>query len=321
MGKKRDNEKGYMDNESGVDKILIIQASIRDSSESVEACTSLSSTSGTQASATTSSLSTIPTIQASQATGSEDSLIILVDASSQKIAPPATIKTSAAMGRQKRKYKTTGKTRRVPALRSDQKTLDESKAEWQEFKHPGRANFDWGKKTLISKLNAWRTRNFNNFESDKAGAASRPQGNPRARWCHVEKEFIEIMLEKMIKKTGTALSGKDWQKLAKKHNDMFKGTKIIAGERLFNGKAATKSEIIGEKYHDEGDTTDEDEDSGPGGPVKDANLERGSDDEMDDQRPAAQPTGGVPVASTCFPRRLSPSPVNVLRPAAGPLAS
>ncbi|KAJ5046593.1 uncharacterized protein L3040_003832 [Drepanopeziza brunnea f. sp. 'multigermtubi'] len=255
----------------------------------------------------------IANICLAQATGSDDSLTIMVDASCQQAAPPGTRKTSAATGKPNPQHKTTGKTRRVPALCSDQKTLDERKAE--------------GKKTSISKWNAWRTKNFNNyFEYDNAGTAPRPQGNPQARWYHVEKEFIEIMLEKMIKNTDTALSGKDWQKLAKKHNKMFKRTKITVAERLFNGKAATKSEIIGErsvaslrshfskdeglkelqlqlikKYdldHYEGHTTDKDSDSGSDEPVQDANLERGSNNEMDDQRPAAQSTVGVPVAST-----------------------
>ncbi|KAL3426011.1 hypothetical protein PVAG01_02802 [Phlyctema vagabunda] len=118
-----------------------------------------------------------------------------------------------------------------------------SKFDWADNKHINRAPFKLGDEQrrnelrmkikskddpkAITKANSWRRQIFRrslNKAVDTHGA--------RPPWTVQEESSIRRLVKEKVRATGRTLSGADWQDVARKHNEKFKGRTLQAGTPL-----------------------------------------------------------------------------------------
>lgn len=101
----------------------------------------------------------------------------------------------------------------------------------------------WKDPAFIAAVNKWKDqvlRRTKLMEKSPKGGIER-----RTKYTVQERDHLGYKIKKHMKKTGTKLSGEDWQILAKEHNERWQGQKVKVGEKLTSGKQAkTESEIV-----------------------------------------------------------------------------
>ncbi|KAF4630446.1 hypothetical protein G7Y89_g7692 [Cudoniella acicularis] len=207
-----------------------------------------------------------------------------------------------------------------------------TKGEVSIYRFLDRKSAKWDNSKWVSDLNKWRSQIFRRVFKRDPNFVKNPT---RAKWSEEEVTYLSDLIKKRAGKTQSRLTKSDWEKISKKHNERWNGVTVPKGAKLMKGDLARGDQLVGERTttaiqalferipglksavndltkdeissdsemdlidkvdSEDPDDADESGSESHGGSVK-HNLEDSSDDEVDGQRPAANPTGGVLIAA------------------------